>query len=178
MTKRKARGMAQKTALLIFVWQILTIGITATLVHNFDNKKEAVAPVEPKETPDPLADFTYSDLLVRMNDTRLAHGLDQIGTDSYLSLEAQKDLAGNCPVNSHDNFEKEFNSGKFTFYKGVAEILTSSASDTTTPLDALNALLSSPAHADILTNPRYNFKRVGIGVVTSPVNCVSFIFSQ
>lgn len=129
----------------------------------------------PTASPDPHAAFTLDNVLVRLNEARLAHGLPQLRTDSYLASEARKDLAGNCPVTGHDTFRSNFDKGEFKNYAGVAEDLISGND---TPLGAINGLLGSPTHADIMVGPSYGWTIVGVAVITTPVNCVSLIFGK
>lgn len=129
----------------------------------------------PTANPDPHSEFTYDNLLIRLNEARLAHGLPQLGTDSYLSSEAQKDLIGDCPATGHENFRNEFDKGAFKNYSQVAEAVDSGD---VTPLAAIGSLLASPTHADAIIGTTDHWDRVGIGVLTSPANCVSFILGK
>lgn len=145
-------------------------------VENASEKAVTTPPVITTPTPsDPHVLFTYDNLLIRLNEARLAHGLPQLATDNYLSSEAQKDMINNCPNISHDNFRNAVGKGDFKSYTQVAEDL---ASGDATPLAAVTGLLNSPTHADIMVGSTYNWTVVGIGVSTTPTNCVSFIFGK
>lgn len=129
----------------------------------------------PVPTGDPHGEFIYDNMLIRVNEARLARGLNQLYTDDYLSSIAQKDLKNNCPVVSHENFRENSNNGSFKDYDSVAENLSSGL---VTPKDTVDRLLTSPTHADIMIGQSYHWTHIGIGIVTSPVNCVSLIFGR
>ncbi len=129
----------------------------------------------PTPTLDPHAAFAYDNMLIRVNEARLAHGLNQLIDDQYLSKQAQVDLMGNCPITSHDNFRKGLASGYFRNYTLVSEDLQSGS---LTPLAAVNDLLASPTHADAMVGTSHSWTHVGIGIATSPMNCVSIIFAK
>lgn len=130
---------------------------------------------EPVATPDARGDWTFDNLLIRLNEARLANGERQLGTDNYLSKYAQQDLDNNCPVTSHSNLRSLADTGVFKNYSGVAEDLGNVASYAT-PEIMISTFLASPTHKDILLDSSYT--RVGIGVVDSPTHCVSFIFAK
>jgi uncharacterized protein YkwD len=135
---------------------------------------QAAQPV-PTAAPDPHGLFTYDNVLIRVNEARLRAGLPQLYDDQYLSSEAQKDVSQNCPVKSHDYFRKEAAAGDFSKYVQVAEDL---ASGDLTPTQSVSGLLESPTHADIMVGKENGWTRLGIGIETSPVNCVSLIFGK
>lgn len=125
-------------------------------------------------TPDLYADFTFDNLLVRVNEARLSADLPQLATDSYLARQAEDDLEGNCPVTGHGKFRDKYDQGVFKNYKQVAEVLHSGPRET--PKQAIDAFLNSPTHKDILLTE--SFTRVGIGFKKGLNNCVSFILGK
>lgn len=130
----------------------------------------------PIVTPhDDHPEFNRDNMLIRVNEARLAHGLNQLFDDRYLATQAQKDLVNNCPVTNHTNFGSLFNKGIFKDYSQVAETLNSGEM---TPQAAIQAFLDSPTHADILIGQSWDWKYVGIGIVNVPYNCVSLIFGK
>lgn len=165
--KKRLPGKVE-LALPVFI----VIVIVSFLVGYFVGQPHTSAP---KQAPDQYAAFTYDDMLVRLNDTRLQYGLKQLEDDPYLSARAQQDLQNNCPVTSHDSFRKQYEAGNFKNYNQTSEELQSGAQ---TPLEAINAILDSPAHRDGLIGQSWGWTKVGIGIVTSPVNCVSIILGK
>ena len=136
-----------------------------------------VASVTPAPTPDPHALFTHDNVLIRLNEARLAVGLPMLGDDPYLDDQAQGDLKDNCPIsdtNPHTNFSYKNRAGAFKGYYQAGEDLASSGS--WTPQQAISGLLTSPTHAAMINNAEWNV--VGIGVSTDPVDCVSLIFGK
>jgi uncharacterized protein YkwD len=131
-------------------------------------------PVTSSET-DSHSEFTFDNVLIRLNEARLAAGLPQLATDSYLSGKAQEDLRGNCPVKNHNSLREKYDRGEFRGYRLVAEDLTSGAGG---PQEAINDLLRSPTHADAMVGESWGWRVVGIGILTEPTNCVSLIIGK
>lgn len=117
--------------------------------------------------------WTNDNLLIRFNEARLAAGLKQLSIDQNLAKYAQADLQGNCPNISHDPFRKLTLTTAFNRYIQVDELLSAGYD---TPKLAVAGLLASPTHRDGVLDP--SLKYIGIGLLSTPANCVSFIIGK
>lgn len=125
---------------------------------------------------DSSEDFTYQNILTRLNEARLAHGREQLATDTYLTQQAQEMLVGNCPVTTDKLFEEKNDKNEFANYDKVG--LLSNSGDGGTPLQFIDWALSTPTNADIAVGSSLNWKWVGIGVTTTPTHCAALIFGR
>jgi uncharacterized protein YkwD len=125
------------------------------------------------EQKDERAAFTVDNLLIRLNEARLEAGLAQLSKDTYLSQKSLEILEDNCPVTSHKNFDTLYDRGEFKKYSRIGNILNSNVA---TPKQSVEEFLKSPTHKDILLTKDAEF--IGIGVRTSPVNCVSVLITR
>lgn len=171
MKKGKPKRVALPGVIGLMVLAFIS-GYTLRITSE-DEPRVAVATPTPTPTPDQYPEFTFDNMLLRMNEARLAANLEQVATDSYLTKYALEDLKNNCPISSHSNFRLWGDLGAFTRYIEVGEVLVSNID---TPQEAMDSFLKSPTHKDTILDPSYT--RVGIGIVTSPVNCVSMIFGR
>lgn len=120
-------------------------------------------PAPPSATDDPHAELTHDNCLIEFNEARLASGQKQVSNDlnlgKYAQQHAEDMVSGKTPA-GHAEFDEWVSAGKFSGYVQVGELVSDGDPSCT---HAVQGLLGSPTHRDVMLSPKVN----GVGVGTA-----------